>query len=207
MQDLQKQRLLQPDSPRSPSSQRPQQLPPLANHSPRQAQQMHQQLQSQAPQQASDQSDDEWTWPQSTALTSNQQATDLSSQPPGGSQLAQNGSQDAAQHPSRPRSASAAGRASSPAPQDIDGSQQSAATPRSRTGTASPRLTNDALVSMASKNVSWQVGSLSPMPRSLGVASMPLGNSPSGMAYGKWHKCASATAVQNLDTCMLDCVL
>ena len=207
MQDLQKQRLLQPDSPRAPSSQRPQQLQPLSNCSPRQAQQMHQQVQSQSPQQASDQSDDDWTWPQSTALTSNQQATDLSSQPLGGSQLAQNGSRNAAQHSPRPRSASAAERASSPAPQDINGSQQSATTSRSHTGTASPRVTNDALVSMASKNVSWQVGSLSPMPHCLGVAYMWVGDSPSSMTYGKWHKSASATAMQDLDTCVLDCVL
>ena len=152
MQELQKQRLLQPDSPRSPSSQRPQQMQPLSlpSSSPKQAQQAHQQLQSQSSQQASDQSDDDWTWPQPTTLSRNQQATDRSSQPPGGSQLAQNGPQSAAQHLSRPQSASA----SSPVPQDIDGSQLSPTTSRSRTGTASPRTTNDALISMASKNVS-----------------------------------------------------
>lgn len=197
MQDMQKQRLLQPDSPRSPSSQRPQQTQPLSNHSPRQAQQMHQQLQSQSPQQASDQSDDDWTWPQSTALSPNQQATDLASQPPGGSQLAQNGSRNAAQPPLRPRSASA----SSPAPQDIDGSQHSATTSRSRTGTASPRLTNDALVSMASKNVSWQVGPIHQRLIAQGLLTCHLVTFTYGTSCSKWHK-----GVQNQDICALACV-
>ncbi|KAL3160138.1 hypothetical protein ABBQ32_010909 [Trebouxia sp. C0010 RCD-2024] len=148
-QDAQKQRLLPMDSPRSPSSPRPQHAQPLSNHSPRQAQQQPQQRQPQLPQQASDQSDDDWTWPQ-TSSSPTQQAFEVPLQAPAVSQLAQNGSPNAA---SRPKSASFAERVS-PGAQDSEGSQHSGTLSRPRTGTASPRITSDALVS--SKNVSWQ---------------------------------------------------
>lgn len=156
-QDAQKQRLLPIDSPRSPSSPRPQHAQPPSNHSPRQAQQQPQQRQPQPPQQATDQSDDDWTWPQ-TSSTPAQQAFEVPLQAPAVAQLAQNGSPTAA---SRPKSASLADRGS-PGAQDSEGSQHSGTLSRPRTGTASPRITSDALVS--SKNVSWQVGHPPSMP-------------------------------------------
>lgn len=153
LQDAQKQRLLPSDSPRSPSSQRAQHAQTPTSYSPRQqAQQPPQQRQPQSPRQASDQSDDDWTWPQQATPNASQQAAKVALQSPAVAQLAEGGSPNGSP---RPRSASLADRAS-PGPQDSEGSQQSTTPSRPRTGSASPRITSDALASIRAKNVSWQ---------------------------------------------------
>ena len=161
-QDVQKQRLLQPDSPsitdspRSASaSQRQQHLQPLPGYSPRQPQphqQLPQQLQQHSPQQASDSSDD-WNWPSQSSPGPSQQAFEVQSQAPA---VTQNGTAHVLQQSQQPRSAGSAAR-SSPDPQDQDGSQRSSPSSRPRTATQSPRVTNETLVSIRAKNVSWQV--------------------------------------------------
>lgn len=169
LQDMQKQRLLQPDSPRksdSPTShvpQRPNQLQPL-NYSPRQVQlpqlpQTEPQLQ-QLPQQA-DQSD-QWQWQHQKPSPRQPQAFEVMSQQPTVNQLVQNGTANGQQSVARPPSASFAGSLGSDSqPQTQSASQAPETSPRPRTATASasPRSTNEqqAFAGITSKNVSWQV--------------------------------------------------
>ena len=173
LQDVQKQRLLQPDSPRTSDSPRssgqfrPQQLPPLSNYSPRQMpmqqqpQLQQEQLQQQLPQQV-DQSDD-WQWQHQQSSPSQPQAFEVSSQPPGPIQSVQNGSPNGQQSKARPHSASFADvPVPDSQPQTQSASQLSQTSPQSRpqtaTSSASPPVTEEqAFVNLRAKNVSWQV--------------------------------------------------
>lgn len=157
LQDSQKQRLLQPESPRTSDSPRsstplqPQQLPPLSNHPPQQPpqhfqlqpeQQLQQQQQPQLPQQVAL---DQWQWLESQTASPGQHAFEVTAQQPTLSQ--QNGMQAR----SRPASASFANSLV----QDSPSQTQSQAS--SRTVTASPRVTNDLpFGTMQTKNVSWK---------------------------------------------------
>lgn len=170
LQDMQKQRLLQPDSPRksdSPTSHVPHranQLQPLVNYSPRQVQMPQQphtepQLQ-QLPQQA-DQSD-QWHWQHQTPSPRQPQAFEVMLQQPTGNQLAQNGTANGQQSAARPHSASFAeslGSDSQPQPQSASQAPEASPRPRTATASASPRSTMEqqAFAVIRSKNVSWQV--------------------------------------------------
>ncbi|DBA74932.1 TPA: hypothetical protein ACH3X2_009260 [Trebouxia sp. C0005] len=169
LQDMQKQRLLQPDSPRksdSPTSHVPHranQLQPLVNYSPRQVQMPQQphtepQLQ-QLPQQA-DQSD-QWHWQHQTPSPRQPQAFEVMLQQPTGNQLAQNGTANGQQSAARPHSASFAeslGSDSQPQPQSASQAPEASPRPRTATASASPRSTMEqqAFAVIRSKNVSWQ---------------------------------------------------
>lgn len=169
LQDMQKQRLLQPDSPRksdSPTShvpQRPNQLQPLVNYSPRQVQLPQQpptepQLQ-QLPQQA--EQSDQWQWQHQRPSPRQPQSFEVMSQQPTVNQLAQNGTANGQQSVARTPSASFAGSLGSDSrPQTQSASQAPDTSPRLRTVTASasPRSTNEqqAFAVIRSKNVSWQ---------------------------------------------------
>ncbi len=170
LQDMQKQRLLQPDSPRksdSPTShvaQRPNQLQPLVNYSPRQVQQLPQQSQTEQPlQQLPQQADqpDQWHWQHQRPSPRQPQAFEVMSQQPTVNQLAQNGTANGQQSVARPPSALFAGSLGSDSqPQTQSASQAPDTLPRPRTATASasPRTTNEqqAFAVIRSKNVSWQ---------------------------------------------------
>ena len=175
LQDMQKQRLLQPDSPRksdSPTShvpQRPNQLQPLVDYSPRQVQQLPQQPQTgQQPQQLSQQADqsDQWHWQHQRPSPRQPQTFEVMSQQPTVNQLVQNGTASGQKSVARPPSASFAGSLGSDSqPQTHSASQAPDTSPRSRTATASasPRTTNEqqAFAISRSKNVSWQVSFVS----------------------------------------------
>ncbi len=173
LQDTQKQRLLQPDSPRTSDSPRssaplrPGQLQPLSNYSPRQMQlpqqlqpdqQQQQQQQQRLPQQL-DQSD-QLHWQHQQPSPSQPQAFEVMSQQPGVDQSSQNGSTNS-QQSTRPKSASfAEGLVSDSQSQTQSASQASDMSSRPMTATASssPRVTNEqAFATITAKNVSWQV--------------------------------------------------
>ncbi len=169
LQDMQKQRLLQPDSPRksdSPTShvpQRPNQLQPLVSYSPRQVQlpqQPHTEPQLQQLPQQADQSD-QWHWQHQRPSPRQPQAFEVLSQQPTVSQLAQNGTANGQQSVARPLSASFAeslGSDSEPQTQSASQAPDTSPRPRTATASASPRTTNEqqAFAVIRSKNVSWQ---------------------------------------------------
>lgn len=165
LQDMQKQRLLQPESPRPSDSPRaspplrPNHLQPLANYSPRHMQlpQQPQLEQKQLPQQVDHSS--QWQWQPHESSPSQPQAFEIVSQQPAVNQFTQNGPASSQQSVARPRSASFVEDLASESQSQTSQSVDTSSRPRTATTTASPRATNEqqAFVTIRAKNVSWQV--------------------------------------------------